>query len=133
MRFDSVVAWSGHYLATLERKLMPARDGECKIWTGGPREGLYGKMKVYVPELGTIGGPWSQKTVTVHRLAYMLNIPAFNIQPADHEVSHICHQPRCCKFEHLSFEPHAINVQRNTCKAEGKCSGHGQYKSCINI
>jgi len=80
MRFDSIIEWSRHYLPKLERRLVRVEGGDCKIWTGGPTQATYGQMKVYFPTLGTIGGPWEQQNIRVHRLSYMLQVPTFNIQ-----------------------------------------------------
>ena len=52
------------------------------------------------------------------------------------DISHLCHQPRCIRFDHLSREPHKVNEQRKDCKRSGICEGHRdehhlQYKKCI--
>jgi len=133
MRFDSISDWSKHYLAKVESKLHILPGTECKLWTGGPKTGMYGKIKVYFPTNGTTGGIWSPKTVRVHRLVYMLNIPAFNIEPQDYHVSHVCHQSKCCDINHLSLEPCSTNMQRKTCKTEKCCLGHTEFKDCLYV
>lgn len=66
----------------------------------------------------------------VHRLTfYLLN----NAEPLNcsMHVSHLCHEKLCINIEHLSYEPNAINCQRNLCYEENKCFGHQGYKHCI--
>ena len=134
MKFNSILGWSGHYLPKLQSKLVTMPCQDCHLWTGGPILGRYGSMKVYLPQQpGFINGPWVQQTIYVHRLCVMLTVPTFIINPPGYEVSHVCHQSKCCNYNHLSIEPHAINVQINSCKATQTCHGHGEFKNCIHI
>jgi len=38
-----------------------------------------------------------------------------------YEASHLCHQAKCCSFEHLVWEPHWMNQRRNMCINKEKC------------
>lgn len=126
MKFSSITNWVTHYMYNLDQKLIIVPERYCRIWTGGPKVGKYGQVRVFFP----VGNSWVQRTVSVHRLTYMLNIPTYVLEPKGYDVSHLCHEPRCCNFQHLSLEPHSVNTQRSQCKQEGHCFGHRQFKSC---
>ena len=65
----------------------------------------------------------------VHRLSYFLYIWPRTLVHTMH-VSHLCHNKRCTKPDHLSYEPARINNQRQACKAAARCTGHRGYKKC---
>ena len=75
--------------------------------------------------------------VKEHQLIFFLNLnnPTSRSRPMSElkklEISHICHRKNCVNIEHLSQEPHAINMARKTCKQNKKCIGHGVLKDCI--
>ena len=61
-----------------------------------------------------------------HRLVYMLgrrwtSIPVY--LDVVMGVSHLCHEPRCVRFDHLTLEPKEINGDRVHCKNQGVCTG----------
>jgi hypothetical protein len=48
---------------------------------------------------------------------------------SEHEVSHLCHNPKCCKESHLIWELHSENLDREKCRYTRdiecpKCSHH---------
>ena len=43
-----------------------------------------------------------------------------------YEISHLCHNKRCVNYEHLSYEPKAVNAARNQCCHSRVCITH-QY------
>ena len=130
MRFNNILDWSEHYKTRLESKLVRVPGRSCKVWNGGT--GRYGQMKVYVPvDANDIEGAWTQRNLGVHRVTYMVNGPMFSIEPASYDVSHLCHEPRCCELTHLSLEPHSVNIQRATCRDQGRCTRHGQFPKCL--
>jgi hypothetical protein len=53
-------------IAVLEKNLKVDPRLGCRIWRGGSSK--YGKMKISLPELGVVCGPWSSKNVAVHRV-----------------------------------------------------------------
>ena len=97
----------------------------CWNWTGGMKKGgRYGI--VYLRIKG------DRMCVHAHRASYI----AFNrkfILPYD--ISHCCHHSRCVNPDHLSHEPHDINIDRERCREVGSCCGHqtdGEVlKACI--
>ena len=96
--------------------------GDCKIWTKSVKSSGYPQMKI------TVDG-WGRRTLYVHRLVYMLEHGANDIQGK--HISHICHNEKCCNIAHLSLEIPSVNSQRITCKKYGQCLGHDPYKACI--
>ena len=93
----------------------------CKLWHGGFSTSGYARLMLTVPGWGTGYQP-------VHRLVYVL---AGNTEKKYHEMSHLCHRKKCIKISHLSHEPRHVNQQRNICKPEGHCFGHGDFANCI--
>jgi hypothetical protein len=57
--------------------------------------------------------PATNKRFLVHRIS---SLAATGVNPpADHDVSHLCHNSHCCNPEHLLIEPHFINMSRINC------------------
>ena len=52
--------------------------------------------------------------VTAHRAMYMC-IKQISSIPRNYEISHLCHNSRCIRPDHLTMEPHAINMERLRC------------------
>lgn len=93
----------------------------CWQWTGClVKPGGYGRVHL------TVKG--DEMGVTSHRASYIAFKRMF-ILP--HDISHRCHEKLCVNPDHLSHEPHSINLRRRACKQQTQCRGHGQYKSCI--
>ena len=69
--------------------------------------------------------------VTAHRAMYMC-IKQISFIPRNYEISHLCHNSRCIRPDHLNMEPHAINMERLRCthSLPKKCLGHGIYPDC---
>ena len=67
-----------------------------------------------------------KRNLTAHRLSYML-YQRQTFMRANLDASHLCHNSLCVNAEHISLEPHSVNIQRNSCKKTGNCSGHGIY------
>lgn len=93
----------------------------CHIWKGEILGG-YPNLRV------TFRG--KRVRFRVHRLIYYLSINAEPLDPDIH-VSHLCHNKCCINLQHLSYEPNAINCQRNLCKIGKQCFGHKGYRKCI--
>ena len=104
----------------LNSKLQPANERGCKLWDGCNSK--YAKMLVQFP-----GN--EKKTYYSHRLVYMCSVLELDLSE-EMEVSHLCHNTRCCSIEHLSLEPHYINCERVDCKKTGTCTGHESYANC---
>ena len=86
----------------------------CWQWAGGLKTGgRYGTEYLHV------GG--DRMCVNAHRAAYIAFNRAF-LLPFD--ISHCCHQSLCVNPNHLSHEPHDINMDRERCRKAGKCYGH---------
>ena len=88
----------------------------------------YGKKRVMWP------GWVESKPVNVHRYAYQLlhyqeNLPR-QIDGVEMEVSHLCHEPRCIRRDHLVFEPKDVNRERDHCKNQNLCT-HNHFPFCI--
>ena len=70
--------------------------------------------------------------VTAHRAMYMC-IKQISCLPRNFEISHLCHNSRCIRPDHLSIEPHHINMERLRCThtLPRHCLHHGVYPDCI--
>lgn len=109
------------YLIKVDQHSVP--HGQCRLWTGGLGGSDYPRMR-----LTTARRPSTQ--YGVHQIVYSLNF-GIPLDRERHDVSHKCHNRLCVNIDHLSYEPRAINVNRNTCKEEHHCRGHGQFRQCI--
>ena len=69
--------------------------------------------------------------VTSHRAMYMC-IKQISFIPRNYKISHLCHNSRCIRPDHLNIEPHAINMERLRCthSLPKKCLGHEIYPDC---
>jgi len=51
------------------------------------------------------------------------------------DISHVCHSRLCINADHLSHEPHDVNMDREGCQRLGRCTGHKldgkQFAPCI--
>lgn len=70
---------------------------------------------------------------TIHSFVYKYKhkIDPFHRFGDGLEVSHLCHTPACIAINHLSLEPHRINIIRKNCHRLKTCIGHGEYPSCL--
>ena len=98
-------------------------DNGCLIWNLGPYDTekyKYGKIRLKLPNMDG-----KSKTYPVHRICYYAfhqNIHEMNnyTQPF-FEVSHLCHEPRCVRPEHLVQESSAANANRRFCMSNKHC------------
>lgn len=114
-----------HYFDLIMEKT--TRDGDC--WRSGACKDKDGYPVMKFQELPKKDGGKSRREA-VHRVVYALKKDS-PLDFSGHEVSHLCHVKECINIDHLSYEPHNINVARNLCRSSNRCSGHGPYKRCI--
>jgi hypothetical protein len=124
----SLNTWLGLYQAKLAKKSEIIPSTGCVVWLGarGGSRGDYGLVRVKFP------GCTRSRTIYVHRLQYMISTRQFTL-PHTLQVSHLCHNGLCTKFEHLNLEPGYINNSRQSCKLRQPqtCLGHGLHPNCI--
>ena len=82
---------------------------------------VYGEIHVSLP------GEHSRK-MSVSRIVYLAS---HNEIEAFHQVSHLCHNSRCCEISHLTAETSQMNKHRQKCNRLGYCRGHGKYPPCV--
>ena len=113
------------YKKTLSSRIQahshPEEATGCRLWGKSTASNGYPQLKVTVQS-------WGSKPQSVHRLVYYM---AGNTSTPGHEISHLCHNKLCVEVSHLSSEPPAVNSQRNNCRGENICSGHGAYADCL--
>lgn len=63
-----------------------------------------------------------QRGETTQGFAKTEQIPLYSV-----DVSHLCHNSRCCSTDHLCLEHHSNNIKRNRCSKEGRCLGPQQH------
>lgn len=73
----------------------------------------------------------------VHHVALLRKLQQIELAPGL-EASHLCHNKACIKPEHMTAEPHLINMSRNACASVRKtrgisnfCFGHQSYPQCM--
>ena len=115
--------WNQIALALSKKSENNCGNYDCTEWRGALEHGLYGKKSVTWPD----GSKTLERT---HRLSYMLsknilrvNLPHYNENGEQLDVSHLCHNPKCIKPEHLTFEPHSTNLDRIVCRQRKRCTG----------
>ena len=69
------------------------------------------------------------RLIYTHKLSYLLHNKIRDV-PQGTEVSHLCHEPRCIRGDHLVAEPHEVNLERITCKKQNRCT-YNHYPFCI--
>ena len=114
------------YTAKLQEKVVLSANGQCQLWTGCRK----GKFSDY----GVINCRFEcgYRTVTVHRLSYMLEHKMTRVEPGS-DASHLCHNSLCLTASHISMEPHSINNNRQYRVSQNVCFGHAPYQSaCCN-
>ena len=111
-------AFLNKYKTKLNDSSVLADNGHCAIWTGAThKNGKYGVIKYKHP----LNNTWH--VIHAHRLSKLLSLGICDM-PADIDASHICHNSLCINPQHISFEPHGFNNQRQICMAANKCFGH---------
>jgi len=107
--------------ASFQQKIEYSEDNlGCWLWVGGFRSSGYGRFWVKWPDMAY------RKEELAHRMAYMLEhslLPAdFVAMSAGLEISHLCHNKKCVRPEHIVLESHDINMSRVHCKNQMVCS-----------
>ena len=99
------------YTAKLLEKVVLSASGQCQLWTGCKK----GKFSDY----GVINCRFEcgYRTVTVHRLSYILEHKMTRVEPGL-DASHLCHNSLCLTASHISMEPHSINNNRQNCVSQ---------------
>lgn len=113
------------YGAKLAESVEVESNGECLLWIGYIKhDSIYGQISCKVD------GKWTTKPV--HRLKYALdNDIHVDSYPSGWDISHLCHNPRCLRSEHLHLEPHTINNNRIHCKNADFCTSHVGHPDCM--
>ena len=108
----------------IAKKSEPNANG-CRIWLGTLKRGpiRYGVVNAKFPD-----GKW--RNLHVHRLRYLVYLQVLALAPGL-DVSHLCHEPLCVALEHLSIEPHHLNLERQRCVNREHCIGHKGFRGCM--
>ncbi len=113
-------------LAKIDSKCNVTGSEECTIWTASVNSAGYPQMK-----LGKkFSHLFTDKPYNPVGIAFAIQHSLVLNQPF-HEISHLCHEKKCVRVGHISYEPCVVNVQRNGCKANGMCFTHQGYPDCI--
>jgi hypothetical protein len=107
--------------------------GDCLMWSQSVNSSGYPQMRI---KLANGAGAYA----LVHRLVYAIKSGRVLEPPhpgeMQYEVSHLCHNKTCMRFDHLVYEPKAINSDRRSCKSNGICHREhhfyrASYPNCI--
>ena len=88
------------------------------------------KKRWYCLPMGSVSCGQGAKTVTVHRLIYMLEHKMTRVEPGL-DASRLCLNSLCLTASHISMEPHSINNNRQYCVSQNVCFGHAPYPKCM--
>ncbi|CAG2191402.1 unnamed protein product [Mytilus edulis] len=116
--------WNALALALSKKSEKNYGNYDCTVWVGALEHGVYGKKVMNWPD-GT------RTLERAHRLSYMLdkrilkeNLPRFSPNGDPLDISHLCHNPKCIKPEHLILESHSINIERIFCRRTKQCTNN---------
>ena len=112
------------YEARLCQKERISPNGHCVLYGGCTDRYGYGRMKVVIQG--------REISLTTHRLKYILvnKIKSLN-DIGNSDISHLCHNKACLHADHLSLEPHEVNLSRRCCINIGICQHHHPYQDCL--
>ena len=102
----------------------------CLEWRGS-RNNIYSHMS-YSYRIDPF--TTEKKFTSAHRMLFAVATDSLYLLQNTHSniaVSHLCHNPLCCRLEHLEAEPTALNNSRKICKNAGQCLIH--EPACIFI
>lgn len=68
----------------------------------------------------------------VHHVSYFLETGELPI-PNVIDISHLCHNPTCVNFKHLSREPRSVNEARRRCQLARRCTQEHDDPHCIFV
>ena len=108
-------------LQTLLQKCNKNYDTGCLLWPGNVNS--YGRIRFSIQ-----GQP--ARRYYVHRLIYMFTT-RMDLSDEGVELSHLCHTPRCVRYDHIVPEPHSTNMERLHCKKQGHCIGSHEPKCLL--
>ena len=117
-------------LENFEQKLrqspgsLKAKNGICQLYKDYISINEYPRLSFRHPEKKNVS------SVTVGSMVTMVELKTVSL-PKGFDSSHICHNKPCILRQHISFEPHRVNLQRQICVSEGRCLGHGSYADCL--
>lgn len=120
--FINMDVFVAKYSKKLHEKSYLAANLQCRLWHNGQRSKSYGQIKVKLPNL-----EWHSYSPAKLSLIIELGF----IPPPSLDCSHLCHNRLCINPDHLSLEPHGINMQRVNCMSEGVCRQHVNYPPCL--
>lgn len=109
----------------IKQKVNISANSDCWIWAGGLDSDKKYRRIGYVDP---VSGDSKRKNVSC--VAYMVFHKEWGADPGL-DCSHLCHNTLCCNPDHLVLEPRSINNNRNHCKNEMHCFGHGSHGKCL--
>ena len=135
---DDSVTFDPHKLTLEERKFILDKieansqqneDNQCKLWTKKASKNGYPQMKTnskIAAKFGNADRPFNPSS-----LLYSLTHNFILFKVNNLRMSHICHNKFCVNIDHIIMEPLATNIQRNSCRDNHRCSGHGTSPFCL--
>lgn len=129
VNIPNIVQFRAKYLDIIMRQCKPAETTRCLEWQGA-LNGLYSHISYSyrISPYKTL-----KKYTSAHRLLFALCTDSIYLLDKSYSyinVSHICHNPKCCNLEHLEAEPIDINNNRKICLNSGLCTHHDP--PCMN-
>lgn len=131
----NLTQWIKKYLEKIDKNSTPDPQNTCIMWTASTKN--FGGIK-YGRFYYTSFDKQSPVETTAHRAMFMLKSNQYSLSPPPNtpfkgpwDVSHLCHNSLCVNIDHLSYEPHIVNMQRNICKREKHCCGHPEFSECV--
>ena len=137
-----IAEWSLKYKNKMDKKIDYVTKAPCHLWTGSTysSKNKAGDTKPYGRFHFTDFESKAYTETTAHHAYYMFFNEVSSLKPPDGtdypgpwDCSHTCHEKLCLNVSHISYEPHCINVQRNTCKNQTppSCCSHHPYANCM--
>ena len=116
-------------LNKIENNTSVSPTSSCILWAKKAQKNGYPQMKLNSKIAAKFGNP--DRPFNPASILYSIKKNVVLLKVTDMRLSHLCHVKFCVNLEHLIIEPLATNIQRNGCRGNHKCVGHGNSPDCL--
>ena len=109
------------------------RPNGCHIWTGAVsgKRGYYEGGSRYGAVKWTHPVSKDKIVLNAHVVSFYFSSGLLPCNVNHVDISHRCHDTLCVNPEHLSREPHRVNLDRRKCRRVKSCHSHGDHPPCL--
>ena len=135
---DPLVTFDPHKLTPDEKQFLINKidtnsevdiNNNCKLWTKIAKKNGYPQMKLGTTIAAKFGNP--DRPFNPASIYYSITHNFVLLKTTNIRLSHRCHNKFCVNMNHIIMETMATNIQRNGCRDNQQCTGHGTAPMCI--